>query len=121
MHRCSIEVTDVGYVSLCNPRTIRNFLLDIARHTRSLTKDEPQIWMPPAQQLEEQSEFWTVALAPRGWITVECYLTGEDKGTFTLDICSVNPVEKRRILPVIDAVLGVSLLDHDAQGASTAR
>lgn len=102
MHRCSIEVRDVNYASLCDHRTIQTFLLASARAIGAERKAEPQFWELTIKEPAEHTVLWMMPLVPRGWIILEVFLCGQDKGCFTLDACSMNPVEKRRILAVVE-------------------
>ena len=117
MHLCSLEIREVNYASLCDHRTMQAFLSSVTHAIGAQKKAEPHLWELAIQKPHEHTLLWVLALAPRGSIVLEASLSGEAKGSFTLNVCSTNPVEKKRILAVVEK----TFCERDSTGMRTAK
>lgn len=112
MHRCSIDIQNLNYASLCDLGTTPAFLRKVARAIGIEVKGEP-FRIP-------KTRYWFLELTPHGWMLLEPILSGTGKGCFILDICSEEELTKEQkedITSVIDEMYP----NRDSLGQRTAK
>jgi hypothetical protein len=114
LHVCSIAVTGCNYAALCDDRAVWAFMASVARAIGAPVESGPY----GTSQLEigcrPYTVLWVLALVGLGSISFNAQ---PGTGVFHLLVSSSKPVERARILAVVERYFG----ETDSVGRKVAR